>query len=146
MLTSWQDSVAYIGQLLTSEGLCIDPEKVRAVRELPRPTDVKGIQRLVGMLNYLSKFCYHPSDDCEVLRQLTHKDSIWEWTEVHEAAFKRLKDKITNAPLLKYYDQHEELTLQCDASETGQGAALTQKGEPVAFASRALTLTERGYA
>lgn len=71
---------------------------------------------------------------------------MWEWTEVHETALKRLKDKITNAPLLKYYDQNEELTLQCDASETGLGAALTQKGKPVAFASRALTHTERGYA
>ena len=141
-----RESVPYIGHLLTAEGLRIDPEKVRAVRDLPRPSDVKGVQRLVGMLNYLSKFCDHLSDDCEVLRQLTHKDNIWEWTEVHESAFQRLKDKITNAPLLKYYDHKEELTLQCDASETGLGAALTQRGKPVAFASRALTPTERGYA
>ena len=82
-----RESVPYIGHLLTAEGLRIDPEKVRAVRELPRPTDVKGIQRLVGMLNYLSKFCDHLSDDCEVLRQLTHKENMWEWTEVHETAF-----------------------------------------------------------
>lgn len=141
-----RQSVPYIGHLLTSEGLRIDPEKVRAIKDLPRPTDVKGVQRLVGMLNYLSKFCAHLSDDCEVLRQLTHKDTMWEWTEIHETAFRRLKDKITDAPLLKYYDQTEELTLQCDASETGLGAALTQKGKPVAFASRALTPTERGYA
>ncbi|KAK7901627.1 hypothetical protein WMY93_018396 [Mugilogobius chulae] len=141
-----KQSVPYIGHLLTAEGLRIDPEKVRAIRELPQPTDIKGVQRLVGMLNYLSKFCDHLSEDCEVLRQLTHKDNIWEWTEVHETALSRLKDKITNAPLLKYYDQTEELTLQCDASETGLGAALTQKGKPVAFSSRALTPTERGYA
>lgn len=43
----------------------------------------------------------------EVLRQLTHKDNMWEWTEVHEKALKRLKDKITNGPLLKYYDQKQ---------------------------------------
>lgn len=141
-----KQSVPYIGHLLTAEGLRIDPEKVRAIRELPRPTDVKGVQRLVGMLNYLSKFCDHLSEDCEVLRQLTHQDNMWEWTEGHETALKRLKDKISNAPLLKYYDQAEELTLQCDASETGLGAALTQKGKPVAFSSRALTPTERGYA
>lgn len=141
-----RESVTYIGHLLTAEGLRIDPEKVRAVRELPWPTDVKGVQRRVGMLNYLSKFCDHLSDDCEIFRQLTHKENMWEWTEVHETALKRLKDKITNAPLLKYYDQNEELTLQCDASETGLGAALTQRGKPVAFVSRALTPTERGYA
>lgn len=48
--------------------------------------------------------------------------------------------------MLKYYDQEDELTLQCDASETGLGTALTQRGKPVAFGSRALTPTERGYA
>ncbi|KAL7857277.1 hypothetical protein SRHO_G00161760 [Serrasalmus rhombeus] len=141
-----KEEVPYIGHLLTSEGLKIDPEKVRVVTEMPRPTDVKGVQRLVGMVNYLSKFYAHLSDDCEILRQLTHKDSIWDWTPVHEEAFTRLKINIAKAPVLKYYSPKEEVTLQCDASETGLGAALTQNGKPVAFASRALMTTERGYA
>lgn len=141
-----QQEVPYIGHVLTAEGLKVDAEKVRAVRDMPRPTDVKGIQRLVGMVNYLAKFYQHLSDDCEILRQLTHRDSIWEWTDVQEEAFGRLKDKIAKAPVLKYYDPKQELTLQCDASETGLGAALTQGGKPVAFASRALTQTEKGYA
>ncbi|KAL6455331.1 hypothetical protein MHYP_G00362250 [Metynnis hypsauchen] len=141
-----KEEVPYIGHLLTSEGLKIDPEKVRAVTEMPRPMDVKGVQRLVGMVNYLSKFYAHLSDDCEILRQLTHKDSIWDWTPMHEEAFVRLKTNISKTPVLKYYSPEEELTLQCDASETGLGAALTQNGKPVAFTSRALTSTERGYA
>ncbi|KAK7899105.1 hypothetical protein WMY93_019958 [Mugilogobius chulae] len=141
-----KEEVPYIGHLLTSEGLKVDPEKVRAVTEMPAPTNVKGVQRLVGLVNYLSKFYEHLSDDCEILRQLTHKESLWEWTDVQEDAFKRIKDKITKVPVLKYYSPEEELTLQCDASETGLGAALTQGGKPVAYASRALTQTERGYA
>lgn len=70
---------------------------------------------------------------------------MWEWTDAYEEAFKRL-DKKANSPVLKYYDQEEALTLRCDASETGLGAALTQKDKPVAFESRALTPTGRGYA
>ena len=46
---------------------------------------------------------------------------------------------MTPAPLLKYYNPREELTVQCDASDKGLGAALIQKGQPVAFASRDLT-------
>ncbi|XP_038138952.1 uncharacterized protein K02A2.6-like [Cyprinodon tularosa] len=141
-----QKEVPYIGHLLTAEGLRIDPEKVRAIREMPRPTDVRGVQRLVGMVNYLSKFYDHLSDDCEILRQLTRKENLWEWTDIQEGAFQRLKDKIAQAPVLQYYNKEEELTLQCDASDTGLGAALTQKGKPVAFGSRALTPTEKGYA
>uniref|UniRef100_A0AAR2JIE4 ribonuclease H n=1 Tax=Pygocentrus nattereri TaxID=42514 RepID=A0AAR2JIE4_PYGNA len=141
-----KEEVPYIGHLLTSEGLKIDPEKVRAVTEMPRPTDVKAVQRLVGMVNYLSKFYAHLSDDCEILRQLTHKDSVWDWAPMHEKAFVRLKTNIAKTPVLRYYSPKEELTLQCDTSEAGLGAALTQNGQPVAFTSRALSSTERGYA
>lgn len=141
-----QKEVPYIGHRLTSEGLKIDPEKVRAVQEMPRPADIKGLQRLLGMVNYLAKFCPHLSDSCEVLRQLTHKDVIWEWTDIQETAFVKIKEMIASAPVLKYYNPTEDLTLQCDSSETGLGAALLQVGQPIAYASRALTSTERGYA
>lgn len=123
-----QNKVPYIGHLHTSEGLKVDPEKVRAINEMPRPTDVKGVQRILGMVNYLSKFCRHLSDHCEVLRQLTHKDSLWDWCEVHEQAFQSIKDLITRAPVLRYYSLKEQLVLQCDASDTGLGAALLQSG------------------
>lgn len=50
------------------------------------------------------------------------------------------------APILKYYNVNEPVTIQCDASEYGLGAALLQCGKPVAYASKALTSTERKYA
>ncbi|XP_030578703.1 uncharacterized protein K02A2.6-like [Archocentrus centrarchus] len=141
-----QKETTYIGHRLTAEGLKPDPEKVRAVEQMPAPTDVKAVQRLIGMANYLTKFCPHLSDHCKVLRDLTHKDSEWTWNAEQEEAFLNLKKTITNAPVLKYYNPEEELTLQSDASDTGLGAALMQMGKPVAFASRALTKTEQGYA
>lgn len=51
----------------------------------------------------------------------------------------RIKDTIAGAPVLKYYNTEEGLTLQCGASETELGAALIQGGKPVTFASKALT-------
>ncbi|CAI5660683.1 unnamed protein product [Oreochromis niloticus] len=141
-----QKETTYIGHQLTCNGLKIDPEKVRAIEQMPRPTDVKAVQRLLGMVNYLAKFCPHLSDHCDLLRQLTHKDSEWNWTTRHDDAFQRLKETIAEAPVLKYYCPEEELTVQCDASDKGLGAALMQKGKPVAFASRALTRIEQGYA
>lgn len=141
-----QKETTYIGHRLTTDGLKADPEKVRAIGQMPAPTDVKAVQRLIGMVNYLTKFCPHLSDQCKVLRDLTHKDSEWTWTTEHEEAFLNLKETIANAPVLRYYNPEEELTVQCDASDTGLGAALMQMGKPVAFASRALTQTEGRYA
>ena len=68
------------------------------------------------------------------------------WFPHHEEAWNNLKLMITKAPLLKYYNVEEEVTIQCDASEYGLGATLLQNGQPVCFASQALTRTERAYA
>ena len=50
-----------------------------------------------------------------------------------------------STPVLRYYNLQEEVTIQCDASQFGLGAALLQKGQPVAYASRALTDAETRY-
>ncbi|XP_041472642.1 uncharacterized protein K02A2.6-like [Lytechinus variegatus] len=141
-----QTEVRYIGHVLTDKGLCPDPEKIRAVAELERPRDVKTVQRFVGFVNYLAKFLPHLSEECEPLRQLTLKEVKWFWGPAQERAYSRVKKLVTTAPVLRYYDVNEEVTIQCDASDTGLGATLMQKSQPVAFASRALTETERRYA
>ena len=62
-----QDSVRYMGHLLTADGLKADPEKVKAVVNIPKPANVKGAQRLVGFVNYLAKFLPQLSTVCEPL-------------------------------------------------------------------------------
>ena len=57
-----------------------------------------------------------------------------------------MRKAVCSTPVLRYYDVHEEVTLQCDASQFGLGAALLQQGQPVAFASRALSPAETRYA
>lgn len=61
--------------ILSAAELKPDPEKVRAIIDIPNPNDVKGIQRLVGFTNYLSKFMLHLSSVCELLRCLLDKDT-----------------------------------------------------------------------
>ena len=68
------------------------------------------------------------------------------WEKHHQDAFDRVKQRVADYPVLHYYDVSLPVTIQCDSSETGMGAALLQEGQPVTFASRTLTPTERGYA
>ena len=136
----------YIGHLLTDTGLKPDPSKIEAIIKMDKPVDIQGVQRFCGMVNYLSKFLENLSDMCEPLRQLTHKDVEWQWTEVQDDAFEQIKKAVSEVPVLKYFDSKAETTLQCDASDMGLGASLMQNGQPVAYASRALSSTERNYA
>ena len=61
--------VAYMGQILGSEGLQADPETIQAIQNMLRPTDVHGVQRLIGVVTYLSKFLPWLSTVCEPLRR-----------------------------------------------------------------------------
>ena len=109
---------------------------------MPQPADVAGVQRLLGMAQYLAKFLLHLSDITKPLRDLTQKNVAWVWEQPLKKAFEEQKEAISSTPILRYYNLAEEVTLQCDASQTGLGAALMQNGQPVAYASRALTDAE----
>ena len=68
------DDVQFIGHLLTKEGLKPDPAKVKAIISMKKPDDVAAVQRLMGLVKYLSKFLSDLSQICEPIRRLTHKD------------------------------------------------------------------------
>ena len=138
--------VSYMGQLLTNHGLKPDPRKVSDVINMPIPEDKKAVQRLLGVCNYLSRFMPTLSKMCEPLRKLTEKDVEFMWESQQDNAFKVIKNSISSAPILKYYDVTEPVTVQCDASKSGLGATLLQNGQPITFASRSLTHAEQNYA
>ena len=138
--------VPFIGHIATADGLCVDPHKVQAIMEMPQPDDVAAIQRLLGLAQYLSKFLPHLSDITKPLRELTQKDTEWTWGPAQQNALETLKKAVSSTPVLRYYNLQEEVTLQCDASQSGLGAAMLQNGQPVAYASRALAPAETRYA
>ena len=140
------NEITFMGHRVTSEGLKPDDKKIEAIVKMTNPTDVKGVQRLQGTVGYLAKFLPGLSDAMEPIRRLTHPDVPWQWTDEQERAMTRIKDLTTKSPILSYYDPKAELVIECDASETGLGAALLQKGRPIAYASRSLTDTETRYA
>ena len=104
------------------------------------------MQRLIGLVKYLSKFLKHLSELCKPLRQLTHKDTEWNWTHELEDAFMEIKRAVTRTPVLKYFNPSEPTEGQGDASANALGFALLQGGQPVTYASRALTPAEQRYA
>ena len=135
--------VPFIGHVATDKGLCVDPHKVKAIADMPPPTDVAAVQRLLGLTQYLSKFLPHLT---KPLRDLTQKDTAWMWDNPQQTAFAMLKNAVSSTPILRYYNLKEPVTIQCDASQSGLGAVLMQNGQPVGYASRALTPTESQYA
>lgn len=103
--------VPFMGHLFTKQGLKIDPDKSKAVFEMPRPEDVEGVQRLNGFVNYLSKFLPRLADHMEPIRRLTRQDTEFNWTEEQENVFREVKRLVTTTPVLRYYDPKAELEI-----------------------------------
>ena len=141
-----QSQVPFIGHLLTAEGLKTDPSKVQAIVDYPVPTNLAELRTFLGMVQYLAKFCQHLSTASQPLRQLEKKEGEWHWQRPQSKAFNEIKDLVTKAPVLRYFDVSKNITIQCDASQYGIGATLLQEGQPVHYANRALTTTEQNYA
>ncbi|KAK7105846.1 hypothetical protein V1264_017174 [Littorina saxatilis] len=139
--------VSYLGHVISKDGLKCDMKKVDAIKSFPQPEDKAAVQRLLGMVGYLQKFAPRLSEVAAPLRELVKKDVHFRWDEnLHGKAFDEIKRMLTEPPVLRFFDPGAKTTLQCDASEFGLGACLLSDGQPVQFASRALTQTERNYA
>ena len=89
-----RNAVPFIGHIATDQGLCVDPAKVLAIKEMPMPTNIAAIQRLLGLAQYHSKFLLHLSDIMKPLRELTQKDIDWTWDHPQQEAMEKLKQAV----------------------------------------------------
>ena len=74
-------SVTFIGHKLTNKGVEPDPAKTDAITNMPTPTDKSGVQRFLGICQYLSKFCQNVSETVLPLRDLTKENSTFLWSK-----------------------------------------------------------------
>jgi hypothetical protein len=76
------------------------PEKIRAIIVMPRPSDVEGLRRFLGMVIYHSRFLPNHSSTTYSLRELLRKNSRFRWTAACEAVFIKLKREIASERIL----------------------------------------------
>ena len=140
--------VKFFGELITKDGLKLDPSKVAAVGNMMSPQNKKELESPLGMFTYLAQYSPHLLEKTAILRELVKKDTHWNWCPEHEASFTEMQNIITQVPgpVLKFYETGKHATVQLDASQSGLEAVLLQDGKPVAYASKALTPTQQAYA
>ena len=109
------------------------------------PQSLQALPSFSGMVNYLKRFSSVLTELSEPLRRLQKHDTVWAWESEQQAAFEKIKTALTTLSVLTYFDKDEEHIIQTDALKTGLGAVLLQDGQPVVYASRALTDTEYRY-
>uniref|UniRef100_A0A3B1ITQ0 Gypsy retrotransposon integrase-like protein 1 n=1 Tax=Astyanax mexicanus TaxID=7994 RepID=A0A3B1ITQ0_ASTMX len=146
-----QNELRFLGHLIDQSGIRPDPDKVKAIQQLPPPADVQELKRILGMVNYLGRYIPNLSTVGQPLYELLKRNkNTWTWDHAQQTAFENIKELLTTAPVLAYYDVNKPTAVSADASSYGLGGVLLQlhgeQWKPVAFCSRRLSEAETRYA
>ena len=132
----WLSQIKFLGHVISNEGVMVDPAKVEAVFEWPRPTNPTEIRSFLGLAGYYRKFIEGFSRLSLPLTKLTRKESEFKWDDRCEQSFQELKKRLTTTPVLILPDPQRKFDIYCDASRQGLGCVLMQDRNVVAYASR----------
>ena len=147
--TLFQNSVSFLGHVISDQGIATSPEKTEKVKNWPTPTNLTEVKSFLGLCSYYGNFIPNFAEIAHPLHQLSKKDVEFQWSDQCENAFVSLKKCLTTSPILSYPNEEDKFVLDVDASNYSIGAVLSQiqNGEErvIAYASRSLKSQELNY-
>nr|GFC71958.1 reverse transcriptase domain-containing protein [Tanacetum cinerariifolium] len=137
------------GHKISKKGIEVDKAKIEVISKLPHLTIVKGIRSFLGHAGFYRRFI---KDFSKIFRPMTHlleKNSPFIFSNERIQAFRTLKDKLTEAPILIAPNWDQPFELMCDASDFAVGAILGQRIDkhfrPIYYASKIMNQAEINY-
>ena len=142
--------VKFLGHVISGSTISPDKTKIDAVSAWPRPVSVPDLRKFLGFANYFRRFIPEYAHIARPLEQSTGRYAKFDWNEVKEAAFNKLKKCLLSAPVLHLFNPAKRTRVVTDASDYAVGGVLLQESQPsewhpVAYCSRRLTSTEQNY-
>ncbi|GKE54172.1 putative reverse transcriptase domain-containing protein, partial [Tanacetum coccineum] len=141
----WINTVKFLGHVIDSSGIHVDPAKIEAVKNWASTTTPLEIRQFLGLAGYYRRFIEGFSKIAKPMTELTQKNQKFDWGEEQEEAFQLLKQKLCAAPILALPEGSEDFVVYCDASIKGLGVVLMQRTKVIAYASRQLKIHEKNY-
>lgn len=145
-----QEKLTFLGHTISKEGLMPDNSHLEAIRNAPPPLDASTLRSFLGLTAWYAKFIPNFAAVVKPMRDVLRANSDFTWTIKAQKSFQKVKELIAQTSALALFDPALPTIVTTDTSDYSIGGVLTQlhpdKSErTVAFASRALTATERKY-
>ena len=118
-----------LGFIVSQKGIEIDPDKIKAIRDMPPPKTEKQVRSFLGRLNYIARFIRNLTATCEPIFKLLRKNQPTEWNEECQMAFDRIKEYLQNPPILTPPTPGRPLFLYLTILPDSMGAILGQCDE-----------------
>ena len=139
----------YLGLIVSTKGIKIDPSKVDAIKSWDTPTCVREVRSFIGFCNFYRQFISNFSKIAGPLNTLTKKDVKFEWSVECDWAFKGLKQRVCKALILKHFDPSKQCHVETDSSDYVSAGVLSQEHNgilhPVAYFSKRMVPAECNY-
>jgi hypothetical protein len=141
----WLEEIQFLGYVLSTRGIAVDPSKVKNILEWKSPTTVHQVQSFLGLAGYYRRFIPDFSKLVKPITSLLKNDTKFNWSPRCNKAFEQLKVLLTTAQVLAQPDIEKPFDVYCDTSGSGLGCVLMQEGRVIAYASRQLRQHEEHY-
>ncbi|KAG8503035.1 hypothetical protein CXB51_000845 [Gossypium anomalum] len=119
----WLREVSFLGHVVSSLGIRVDPNKISAILDWKPPRNVSEVWSFLGLAGYYRRFVKGFSMIATPLTKLLRKDVKFEWVEKCQTSFDQLKTLLTKAPVLVQPESGKEFVVYSDASLNGLGKA-----------------------
>ena len=140
--------VTFFGMVISEDGVSLNDEKTRALREAKVPTSADELHSFLGLTVYASKWIERLAIISDPLWQLIKKGVRWHWTAEHQSCFDLVKKAVVQS--IGFFDMSWDTEVHVDASPVGAAGILCQKNKDgaqkvIKYISRSFTDTERRY-
>ncbi|XP_052485150.1 uncharacterized protein LOC105784959 [Gossypium raimondii] len=130
-----------LGFIVNEKEIEIDPDKVKAIQDLPPPRTQKEVRGFLGRLNYIARFISQLTEKCDPIFRLLKKHNPGTWDEECEEAFNKVKQYLSNTPVLSPPSPDKPLILYLTVFDNSMGCVLGQHDE-TGRKERAILLSE----
>ncbi|GJT10951.1 putative reverse transcriptase domain-containing protein [Tanacetum coccineum] len=140
-----KDRRFFLGHVIDSQGIHVDPTKIKSIKDQASPKAPTDIRQLLSLASYYQKFIEGFTGIAKSMTKLIQKGVKFHWGDKQEAAFQLLKKKLFSAPVLALPEGNKDFVVYCDASHKGLCVVLMQSEKEISYALRQLEIHEENY-